>query len=121
MIENDPPLARGASLVENLRFLASKTDGEVGIARVPQSSLNQAADAIEAAEAKLAEVSEASRTIIARCEALEDEAHDRIGTADCCESERQFMRGQKYTAKSLRRHLADLTRAKLESNNGARP
>lgn len=58
------------------------------------------------------ELRAAVRTIIARCEALEDEAHDELAkdqTADV----HGFWRGQKHTAKSIRRELHDLTRAAM--------
>jgi hypothetical protein len=54
--------------------------------------------------------SEAVATIMARCEALEDEAHEMMAKADCSKTT-GFYSGQKMTAKSLRRELHDLTRA----------
>ncbi|WP_395326920.1 Lar family restriction alleviation protein [Novosphingobium sp. BL-8H] len=54
--------------------------------------------------------SEVVTTIMARCEALEDEASDGLGRS-VNEHAQGYWRGQKTTAKSLRRELHDLTRA----------
>lgn len=54
------------------------------------------------------------RHMIARCEALEDEASDGIATLEVNgggEHEKGYWRGQKLTAKALRREFADLARA----------
>ncbi|PZQ55757.1 MAG: hypothetical protein DI555_06945 [Novosphingobium pentaromativorans] len=53
---------------------------------------------------------EAVATIMARCEALEDEAADELVKAES-EHAQGYWRGQKRTAKSIRRELHDLTRA----------
>lgn len=53
---------------------------------------------------------EAVATIIARCEALEDEAADELVKAES-EHAQGYWRGQKMAAKSIRRELHDLTRA----------
>ena len=51
-------------------------------------------------------------TIMARMEALEDEASDALATELSVQAA-GFMRGQKSTAKSLRSHLHDMTRQSL--------
>lgn len=43
------------TLLNNLRFLATKTDGEEGVCRAPQSTLREAADMIEKLQNELAE------------------------------------------------------------------
>lgn len=63
------------------------------------------------------ELAEAVRCIMARCEALEDEASNGIATTTANgrdeAHEAGFWRGQKSTAKSIREHLHDMTRAGL--------
>lgn len=58
--------------------------------------------------ARAAIYSEAVTAIMARCEALEDEAADM--NSDCSKVT-SFYSGQKFAAKSIRRELHDLTRA----------
>lgn len=53
---------------------------------------------------------EAVATIMARCEAMEDEAVEELVKAEA-EHAQGYWRGQKRTAKSIRRELHDLTRA----------
>lgn len=57
---------------------------------------------------------EAVKTIMARCEALEDEAYNGVATASANDRDKTheagFWRGQKDAAKSIRRELHDLTR-----------
>lgn len=55
-------------------------------------------------------VREACLHIVARCEALEDESYNALAT-DLDNHEAGFHRGQKSTAKALRREFHDLTRA----------
>lgn len=57
---------------------------------------------------------EALDTIMARMEALENEAYDALATELSVQTA-GFMRGQKSTAKSLRSHLHDMTRQSLPS------
>lgn len=59
---------------------------------------------------------EAIEAITARMEALEDEASNNLAT-ELTEHAVGFMRGQKVTAKSLRLHLHDMTRAILAALN----
>jgi len=54
-----------------------------------------------------------ARGMIARCEALEDEAYTHL-EKPLTDHEYGFWRGQRLTAKSLRREFADLSRAYLE-------
>lgn len=58
--------------------------------------------------------SEAVTAIMARCEALEDEASNELVKAES-EHAQGYWRGQKRTAKSIRRELHDLTRAALSA------
>ncbi|MFC0684911.1 hypothetical protein [Novosphingobium clariflavum] len=58
---------------------------------------------------------EAVRTTITRCEALEDEASNELVKADA-EHAQGYWRGQKRTAKYIRRELHDLTRAALSAH-----
>lgn len=61
----------------------------------------------------------AIRTIMARCEALEDEACDGLTDAST-EHAQGWWRGQKSTAKSIRRELHDLTlRALAATSEGS--
>ena len=91
-----------------------------------EAELQHAEDCLDAANARtlVAETSrdklaEAALAIVARCEALEDEASD--GLAGLTVNDRAhtheagFWRGQKSTAKSIRNHLHDLTRAALST------
>lgn len=58
---------------------------------------------------------EAIKCIMERCEALEDEAYNGIAAVSANgrdqTHESGFWRGQKSTAKSIREHLHDMTRA----------
>ncbi|MCF3971926.1 hypothetical protein, partial [Pseudomonas aeruginosa] len=75
------------------------------------------AAATAAKDAEIAELAEAVRCIMARCEALEDEAFNGIATTTANGRDEThdagFWRGQKSTAKSIREHLHDMTRAAL--------
>lgn len=79
--------------------------------------LQSVAAATAAKDAEIAELAEAVRCIMARCEALEDEASNGIATTSANvrddTHEAGFWRGQKSTAKSIREHLHDMTRAAL--------
>lgn len=55
-------------------------------------------------------LTDAVRAIMARCEALEDEASNMHSD---CSKVTSFYSGQKLTAKSIRRELHDLTRATM--------
>ena len=73
--------------------------------------LDRAADMLDyfAGAATVERFRDAIVTIIGRCEALEDEAADELAKEQP-DHAAGFYRGQKITAKSLRRHLADLSR-----------
>ncbi len=74
------------------------------------SAMNSAASAILAMPGEWKAWVEAVATIMARCEVLEDEAADELVKAEG-EHAQGYWRGQKRTAKSIRRELHDLTRA----------
>jgi len=65
------------------------------------------------AESSEGDLSEAVRVIMACCETLEDEASDELVSKELTEHAVGYLRGQKSTAKSLRRHLHGLTREAL--------
>jgi len=72
---------------------------------------HQSDASIQAIREENQKLREAVTTIIGRCEALEYEASDRLAAEDYGDIERGYFNGQKATAKSLRRHLHDMTRA----------
>jgi len=71
------------------------------------------AAATAAKDAEIAELAQAVRCIMARCEALEDEAYNGIANDRDKTHASGFWCGQKSTAKSIRAHLHDMTRAAL--------
>jgi len=73
--------------------------------------LQSVAAATAAKDAEIAELAQAVRCIMARCEALEDEAYNGIANDRDKTHASGFWCGQKSTAKSLRAHLHDMTRA----------
>ena len=87
------------------------------VRRIIAHRLQSVAAATAAKDAEIAELTEAVRCIMARCEALEDEAYNGIATVSANgrdeTHEAGFWRGQKSTAKSIRAHLHDMTRAAL--------
>jgi hypothetical protein len=85
----------------------------VNRAAAQQMWLGVAATAIKAmSDAEPVGLLAALGTIMARMEALEDEASDALATELSVQAA-GFMRGQKSTAKSLRSHLHDMTRQSL--------
>lgn len=70
----------------------------------------EAAGTIEAQARRIEALEGAVVTIMGRCESLEDEAADGL-SKEMGDHAYGWYRGQKYTAKSLRRHLHDLTRS----------
>jgi len=54
------------------------------------------------------------REVMARCEALEDEADNALAEVRA-DKERGFLLGQRSTAKSLRRQLGDMIRSHASS------
>lgn len=71
-----------------------------------------AADHIEALRARCEALEGATQTILARCEAMEDESVDELAKEQS-QHAAGYWRGQKSTAKCIRRELHDLTRAAL--------
>ena len=109
-------------LMERLRVASSRQHIRPFEAK---PAMREAADAIEAMTAELealraerGRMVEAKNVILARCEALEDEASDGIDTVIANDRDKTheggFWRGQKSTAKSIRCHLHDLTRTTLK-------
>jgi hypothetical protein len=92
-------------------------DKVTGVQAFACHRLHSVAAATAAKDAEIAELAEAVRCIMARCEALEDEASNGIATTSANvrddTHEAGFWRGQKSTAKSIREHLHDMTRAAL--------
>lgn len=78
------------SIIKNLRFLASKTDGEQGVCRCPQSELIAAADALEAALAAAPELKadktriaiDLALSVLCRLVANSDSQRDEISDSD---------------------------------------
>ena len=100
---------------------ASKTDpaeGNAGLIVAAVNALPSLLTELEALRAERGRMVEAKNVILARCEALEDEASAGIDTVIANDRDKTheggFWRGQKSTAKSIRCHLHDLTRSTLK-------
>lgn len=105
-----------ARLPDGLKCVSTDIDDAEGALT---AYLRNAVPSILAMAEENARWSEAVFTIMARCEALEDEAADELAKEQE-EHAKGFWRGQKLTAKSLRRHLHDLSRPAVESESADR-